>query len=227
MNRLKPAPTPLLLLALWALLCACSEAEQESASLWIGEVEIPASMLDAEVDALAQSFRVEGRQTLRRHLLMNGMGVAALLHHRLAEESKQARDQAQAVFAGFEKAEDFEAVYWMRRESSTEIVPPVAAGAATPHALGASVAAAVALLEPGEWSGPLKTDRGWELVLLRDRVGERRDLGLVELYRIEFPVGGDMDLRQAEEDWSTLPLTGPPELIRCLPPSFRHGRDTP
>ncbi|MFK5956303.1 MAG: hypothetical protein QM477_07655 [Planctomycetota bacterium] len=96
-----------------------------------------------------------------------------------------------------------------------------------PSGLGASVAAAVAGLEDGEWTKPLATTYGWEIIMLDERLPGDRNRAQVFLYRMQFPVGDDATRAQAKSDWATLPLHGNAELLKALPQSFRRNRIVP
>ncbi|MHC4822861.1 MAG: peptidyl-prolyl cis-trans isomerase [Planctomycetota bacterium] len=209
-----------LLLGCLCLLSACSRPE----SLFIGAYELPyATVADAE-ESLRESFQHSGSGTLRAHLLQFGLGQAAILHQANPEESAKSRALAMQWVDRLQAGETFHTLLEeeaQRLGSPVEIDPPELPN---PSGLGASVAAAVAGLEQGQWAGPLQTIYGWEVVLLDRRVAGTRDRAQVSLFRLQAPVG-DASLRnQAKEDWETLPLSGNPELIQDLPLSFRRDR---
>jgi len=217
----RPAGRVLLLTALLVPFGAsCSRPEP----LQVGPASIPYEQVADALESMKSSFRVEGENTIRRNLLMFGMGSAALLHHGLPEESLAVKAEADAVAerlrGGTPFREELEA--WAQKlgiEAEIEAVKQP-----YPSALGAAVAAAVASMEPGEWAGPLKTDFGWELVLLVERGPAARNRAQVTLYRMQFLVGTAADRQQAAADWSTLPLAGNAELIDCLALDFRADR---
>ena len=218
--HLRLAALPLLLAGPALLLPSCSRP----APLQIGDVEIPFEQVEDAYLSMSEAFVVEGHDTIRRSLLMNGLGARALLHARLPKESAAAQSEAQKYVerlrAGSTFREEMELWAQERALSSEPDLPKQP----NPSALGAAVAAAVATLEPGEWAGPLRTSFGWELVSLVERFEGPRNRAQVSLYRIQFPVGTTSDRQQAEADWSTLPLSGNTELIDCLSLEFRHNR---
>lgn len=209
-----------LLLGCVCLLSACSRPE----SLFIGQYELPyATVAQAEED-LRASFRNSGQGTLRAHLLQFGLGQAAILHQAFPEESAEAHGLA---MTWVERLQDGESFLTILEEEAARMGYEVEVDAPelpSPSGLGSSVAAAVAGLEEGQWAGPLKTIYGWEIVLLERRVEGPRNRAQVSLYRLQAPVGDSSSRNQAKEDWDTLPLSGNPDLIRDLPPSFRRDR---
>jgi len=211
----------LLLTVSFGLFCpSCSRPEP----LRVGTTEIPFQLLEDAYLSMTHSFLVEGHDTICRSLLMNGLGSAAILHQRMPHESADARALAQVVADRLAAGSPFEdeRKKWAEEQSIT--IRPALPVQPNPSALGAAICAAVASLEPGEWAGPVRTNYGWELVLLAERQDGPRNRAQVSLYLIQFPVGSTADRRQAEADWSTLPLSGNQELMDCLSLEFRHNR---
>lgn len=210
-----------LLLALVGVLSACSKPEP----LLLGSVELPyATVADAAED-LQQAYQGFGIETLRSHLIQFGLGQAALLHAAHPDASLAARKLAETYAEELRQGTPFEEV--MRRWCEASGFPMELDTPAKPHPsdLGASVAAAVAVLEPGEWSGPLKTTYGWEVVFLVERKADvPRNRAQVILYRLLFAVGTPEDRQRIDQEWAAVSFGGNPELLRALPLSLRMGR---
>ncbi len=219
----RQAAALLLTIGLGLVSPSCSRPEP----LIIGTTELPFEVVEDAYLNMTKSFSIEGRDTIRRSLLMNGMGTAAILHQRFPEQSAAALASAEEYVRRLESGAEFaeEMARWAAETSApAEVDLPKQP---SPSAIGATVAATVAALEDGEWAGPLKTSYGWELVGLAERMEGVRNRAPVSLYRIQFPVGSAADRQQAEADWSALPLTGNAELIECLSLEFRHDRIAP
>lgn len=199
---------------------SCSRPEP----LQAGPVAIPFEQVETAYESMRKSFEVEGKDTIRRHLLMEGLGQGAFLHHNLAEQSAKAKAAADAVAKRLKGGAAFydELGQWAVERGITP--EPDATVQPSPSALGAAVAAAVASMEAGDWTGPLKTRFGWEIISLFERVDGPRNRAQVTVYRMQFQVGTPADRQQALADWSTLPLSGNQELIDCLSLDFRTNR---
>lgn len=215
--------TALLTGALGLLGAGCSRPEP----LRIGAAEIPFEVVEGAYLSMVQSFVIEGQDTIRRSLLMNGLGAGALLHHRFPEQSTAAFKAAEAVASRLKAGSSFEEELERHSEEGEKMQKEGLPKPPTPSALGAAVCAAAASMEPGDWTGPLQTGFGWELILLAERVESTRNRAPVTLYRIQFPVGAPSDRQQAVADWSTLPLSGNAELLDCLSVEFRRNRTAP
>lgn len=202
------------------LTSSCSEPE----GLRIGEVELPYRQIEALERSLSRAFATEGRATMLWHLLDAGLAEEALLHARLPEASQAARAAADVWVARLRAGEDFDALLEEARATMPEqVYDPVPLHPA-PSALGGSIAAHVAAMEESEWAGPLRSERGWEIVRLRAREAIPRAQAQVQVDRLVFPVGAQEDRDRARADWVRLPLSGNPELLDALPLEFRHGR---
>jgi parvulin-like peptidyl-prolyl isomerase len=158
---------------------------------------------------------------------MNGLGAGALLHDRFPEQSAAAHSAANAVADRLRAGSTFEEELLLHLDAQQAPHKDTRPKAPSPSSLGAAVSAEVASMEPGNWSGPLKTAFGWELILLVERMEATRNRAPVSLYRMQFPVGADADRQQAVADWSTLPLSGNAELMDCLAVEFRRNRPAP
>lgn len=209
--------------ALGLLGAGCSRPEP----LRIGPAELPFEVVEGAYLSMTQSFVIEGQDTIRRSLLMNGLGAGALLHQRFPEQSAAAKEAAEAIASRLRAGGSFEEEAKRHAEDSGESDNDALPKAPMPSALGAAVCAAVASMEPGDWTGPLQTSYGWELILLVERMDTTRNRAPVNLYRILFPVGSSTDRQQAVADWSTLPLSGNAELMDCLAVEFRRNRVAP
>jgi|FLOH01.1.fsa_nt_gi hypothetical protein len=215
-----PGRTLVLTASLGLFFLSCSRPEP----LRIGTTEIPFQLVDDAYQSMTHSFLVEGHDTICRSLLMNGLAVGAILHQRLPQESAAARALAQEIAERLQAGSRFadELLRWTEEQSlSVQVLLPKQP---SPSALGAAISAAVASLVPGEWAGPVQTSYGWELVFLAERQAGPRNRAQVSLYVIQFPVGSSGARRQAEADWSTLPLSGNQELMDCLSLEFRRNR---
>lgn len=209
------------LLALVALLSGCSRPEP----LLLGEVALPYETVEKATKNLKVAFPNFGTETLQNHLLQFGLGHGALLHASLPEESRSAEAEAKAYVEAIEAGETFLQAF--HRWCEQNRMPKEADSPAKPHPsdLGAATAAAVAVMEPGSWAGPLRTRFGWEVVYLEHRDADMpRNRAHVTLYRLQFQVGTPADHRRVEQEWATLTFGGNPELIQALPPSMRQGR---
>lgn len=201
-------------------LTACGEP----AGLVLGGTEIPYRQIEAAESSLRQSFPMEGRATLIWHLLDGGLAAEALLHARLPAASAAAHQEAEGWARRLRAGEDFGAVHadWMAAHpDQTAVAVDQKPG---PAFLGASVAAAVAAMEPGEWRGPLRTEQGWEILHLASRLEAPRPLAQVRVDRLTFHVGTPAERAEAKADWARLPLGGNPELLDALPLEFRRQR---
>lgn len=196
----------------------------EPAGLRVGEVEIAYRLIDEAERSLRQSFHADGRATLIWHLLDAGLAEEVLIHARCREESRQALGEAESYVSRLRKGAGFAPLL-----EEWSAAHPDLAGLAIPEKpgpffLGASVSARIAAMEPGEWAGPLRTHKGWEIVRLRKREQAARHRAHVEVERMIFPVGSPEQHAAARVDWAKLPLAGNPELLDALPLEFRHGR---
>lgn len=210
--------------ALGALLLACGSCS-EPEGLRIGEVEIPYRQITALEESLRQSFSAEGRATMLWHLLDGGLAAEALLHSRLPEASSAALAAAEAYADRLRAGEEFTALLGEARLLLPEQDAEPRMEHPGPAHLGSSVSARVAALEEGGWAGPLRTERGWELIRLAARERISRSLAQVAVDRILFPVGTAAERDRARADWAKLPLSGNPELLDALPLEFRRGRE--
>jgi hypothetical protein len=192
--------------------------------LSVGRVSIPYRQIEEAEASLRRSFPADGRATLIWHLLDGGLAAEALVHARHAEASAAARREAEALAARLRSGSDFEAVRSEWQAKHPELAEVATLQKPGPFYLGASVAARVAAMEPPEWAGPLRTERGWELIRLLERVDAPRSLANVRVDRILVPVGDPGALAAARADWARLPLSGNPELLDALPLEFRAGR---
>ncbi|MGB0954175.1 MAG: peptidyl-prolyl cis-trans isomerase [Planctomycetota bacterium] len=209
------------LLAVLALLSGCSRPEP----LLLGEVALPYEIVDQATKDLQVAYPNFGKETLQNHLLQFGLAQGALLHAALPAESEAAAAKAQAYADALEDGEPFLLAF--HRWCEAENMPKEADASAKPHPsdLGAAAAAAVAVLEPGSWTGPLRTLYGWEILYLDHRDPDvPRNRAHVTLYRLQFPIGTAEDHQRVEQTWATLTFGGNPELIQALPPSMRQGR---
>ena len=213
-------PSPLLFLLLTFCAVSCSQPE----GLHIGEVELSWEELERATEELRRSFPQYTEPTLHYHLLMFGMGEAALLHAQDPEESQRALEASQAALARLEAGKPF--LEELAEHSETPIDDLESGGMTQPNpaSLGARAAAATAVLEPGQWRGPIRTLEGWEIIYLRERTEGIRHRANVDLYRLVYPIGSAERRLQARKDWATLPLRGNLEVIRALPLEFRRGR---
>lgn len=213
-------PSPLLLLLLTFCMISCSQPE----GLHIGEVELSWKELDRATEELSRSFPQYTEPTLHFHLLMFGLGETALLHAQDPAESQEAFAAAKAAVERLEAGKPF--LEELSERTSTPLEELVSDGLTQPNpaSLGARAAAATAVLEPGQWRGPIRTLEGWEIVYLRERTEGTRHRANVDLYRLVYPIGSPERRLQAEKDWATLPLGGNLEVIRALPLEFRRGR---
>lgn len=188
--------------------------------LRVGDAVIDLEELEDLVRKFGQTFDAFGHDTLAWHLLQGGMGPAALMHQRLAEESATAKSAAEQVAARISSSQDFYAEYQNHGgdPAAQNLRQP------TPFALGARVCAHFSVMEPGDWVGPLMTTQGWEIVILEDRADSLRMLAGVSTRSILFEVGTDDHRREAREAWAKLPLQAPASFLRTLPAHFRRGR---
>lgn len=210
-----------LLLTCLPLLTACG---QERDGLAVGDAWIPGEAIDTAVSEMKGSFPQWGADSLAWHILDGGFGPAHLLHAALPSESAAARQEAEIWAGRLRNGEEFE-VLARERTVLGEEDPADPMRAPSPFEIGSGrVAAAAGGLEPGQWTGPILTVRGWEIVYLRARGEGHRNRASVQLVRLEFPVGDEAARQRAEQEWNTLPLGGTPRRLRALPSSFRHGR---
>lgn len=216
-RRLYPA-LPALSLA-WAL-AGCGEPQ----GLLLGEVEIPYRLIHEAEQSLRTSFQSDGRATLIWHLLDAGLAEEALIHARCPAESAAALAEAERWADRARADADFTTLHAEWSAAHPELASHSSLDKPGPFFLGASVSARVAVLEPGEWAGPLRTQAGWEIVRLRERTPAPRAFAHVTVERLVFPVGSPEQHAVARADWAKLPLSGNPELLDTLPLEFRHGR---
>ncbi len=196
------------------------QAEAENDIFWVGNAAINIEELHELVQKFSQTFGAFGPNTLAWHLLQGGVGPAAIMHKRLAEESATAKIQADEIAARIQSTQDFFREY----QATDAPADGRSLRQPTPFGLGARVAAHFAAMEAGEWVGPVATQQGWEIVLLESRVESRRSVAGVKSRSILLPVGSDDDRRVAREEWAKLPIRGPAEFLRTLPATFRRGR---
>lgn len=196
----------------------------EPQGLILGEVEIPYRLISDAEQSLRRSFQSDGRATLTWHLLDAGLAEEALIHARCAEASRIAQAEAENWVARLREGADFPALHAEWCAAQPEQPGRGTAQKPGPFFLGASVSARIATMEPGEWTGPLRTQAGWEIIQLREREAAPRQLAHVTVERIVFAVGSAEQHAAARADWAKLPLAGSPELLDTLPLEFRHGR---
>lgn len=190
----------------------------------VGGTSIPYRQIDQAEASLRRSFPLEGRATLIWHLLEGGLAAEALLHARLPAASAAARQEAERWAQRLRQGEDFDrvrAAWCAEHPEFTELSLLQKPG---PFFLGASVAARVAAMEPPAWAGPLRSEKGWEIIRLAERTDAPRSLAQVRVDRMVFPVGTEEQRASARADWARLPLAGNPELLDALPLEFREGR---
>ncbi|MDP6849813.1 MAG: peptidylprolyl isomerase [Planctomycetota bacterium] len=190
----------------------------------VGETLIPEAALERASQEMAQTFNQFGKSTLIWEMLREGWGAAWILHSKLPRESALARLEALQMAQRLRAGSTFEELARDLAQMEPDEDPAEYARAPNPHNIGGRAAAAVAALEEGEWAGPLRTLDGWELVYLRRRFEGHRTRAGVQLIRMVYPVGSAVAQEQAKDMWNTLPLSGPPQLMKALPASFRHGR---
>jgi len=221
-----PSVRPALVYGLLAVLPALSGCGGFSPSgLRVGGVLIPRSELELVTRELRHSFPQFGEATLHWSILDGGWGPAWLLHEEHPEASAAALAEARRYQERLEQGEDFLDLVRERKHLAPGVSPLDLVRAPNPETLGGRVAAKVATLKPGEWAGPLRTARGWELIFLSSRQeGLPASRAGVQLARLVFPVGSKVDHAQAFQDWVRLPLSGDPDLIRDLPSEFRRDR---
>lgn len=196
----------------------------EPPGLMLGEVEIPYRLVSDAEQSLRRAFPADGRATLIWHLLDAGLAEEALIHSRCAAASRSARSEAEEVADRLRAGADFTTLHEAWRAAHPDVGGRAILEKPGPFFLGASVSARVAAMEPGEWAGPLRTQKGWEIVLLRERVAAPRPFAQVAVERFVFPVGSPEQHAAARADWAKLPLAGNAELLDALPLEFRHGR---
>jgi hypothetical protein len=195
-------------------------AVQDLSDFRIGEAVISVADLEIAISQFRQAFNGFGHHTLSWFLLDGGIGPAALLHHRFAEQSAEVRLEAELIAQRLAQGEDFFSVY---QEQGGDPAAPINQQP-TPFSLGGRVAAQMATMEPGDWAGPLKTINGWEIVYLEERLDSLRSVAGVRVRTLLLEIGDASDRTQARDDWAKLPLSGNPMVIRSLPAAFRRGR---
>mgnify|MGYP002863452429 FL=1 len=183
----------------------------------VGDVLLPGKELDEAVTELEEGFPSTGRETLRWQLLRFGMGSAALLHHRFHEKSLEQLKSAQACANRLKDGASFdtEEIRWRKEAHMTP--PHQSPQPPSPFGLGARASAATATLDEGEWAGPLKTSRGWEIILLNKRFDSVKSRSHVILRRLIYPVGTKEDWSAVQDDWNRLPLAGDEEYLKAIP----------
>jgi hypothetical protein len=188
--------------------------------LKVGEAEINLDELGLLVQKFGRNFNAFGPETLAWHLLKDGIGPAAILHQRFADDSATAKSKADEIAARIQSKEDFYAEYQAHggNPEAQSMLPP------TPFGVGARLAAHFAEMEPGDWVGPLQTAQGWEIVILEERAPSKRMVAGVVGRTILFGIGSDDHRKEAREAWAKLPLQAAPAFLRALPASFRRGR---
>lgn len=210
-----------LFLAPTALSCVRGQPD----GITVGSTWIPGSEIDEAVAQMRRGFPERGRGTLAWQILDGGYGPACLLHDALPEASAAARAEAERWAARLRDGTDPAALAAELLRLPTGQDPTGMPRAPNPFELESGrAAAAVAALEPGEWCGPLKTVKGWEILYLADRQDGPRNRAGVSLIRLTSAVGGPADRDRAVEAWSTLPLRGSRERLLDLPYFFRRGR---
>ena len=213
--------TATLLLTLPPLLAACS-GERDGIAL--GDAWIPGVAIDTAVQEMKGSFPQWGEDSLTWHILNGGFGPAWLLHGEFADQSAAARAEAERWAGRVAAGEDFAD---LARERQLDPEKAIVEGPSAPSPFelrSGRTAAALGALEPGEWTGPVMTVHGWEVLRLEERGEGPRNRASVTLIRLRFPVGDDAARERARQAWNTLPLGGSPERIRRLPFHFRNGR---
>ncbi len=186
--------------------------------LQVGDTIIYAHTIDNIAEKLQHSFPEYGKSPLRAHLLMNGLGEAEILHQSHLKASEGAFRRLNGILDKYKEYNPKELLYLELSglTHQNKISSP------TPSHLGAGVAAAVAILEDGEWSPPVYNSVGWSIVFLNERKpGQRSTAGVdVDIFQIEI---ADAAIYSANrKQWQHAPLLGSDKLISCLPYEFRN-----
>lgn len=197
------------------------EADTVPLGIQIGEATLEAHEMRAALLGMRTSFQTWGAATLLWHLLDGGMGAATIHHHRFADESAEARAQADALVARLRDGESF---YALLQETGSDAEPLLKQP--SPFGLGAGPSARVAELEPGAWSGPVRSLDGWEILLLEERADGPRSRAGVLVRRMVLPVGSEADREASRVAWAKLPLRADSAVLRSLPRFFVRDRGT-
>ena len=186
--------------------------------LQVGDTIIYAHTIDNIAEKLQHSFPEYGESTLRSHILMNGLAEAEILHQSHAEASEEAFQRLAAILDKYRKYNPSA----LLEAELKDLAHQKKTAAPTPSQLGTGVAAAVAILENGEWSPPIYNSTGWSIVFLNTReYGQRSTAGVdVDVFQIEI---ADATIYSANrQQWQYAPLLGSDKLISCLPYEFRN-----
>jgi hypothetical protein len=193
----------------------CSQPDEY---LQVGDTIIYANTVDNIAEKLQHSFPEYGESTLRSHLLMNGLAEAEILHQSHPKASEDAFRRLTGILDDYRKYKPLNllesGLNGLEHEKKT--------ASPTPSHLGAGIAAAVAILEGGEWSPPVYTSVGWSIIFLNERKsGQRSTAGVdVDIFQIEI---ADATIYSANrKQWQYSPLLGSDKLISCLPYEFRN-----
>ena len=193
----------------------CSQPDEY---LQVGDTIIYANTVDNIAEKLQHSFPEYGESTLRSHLLMNGLAEAEILHQSHPKASEDAFRRLTGILDDYREYKPLalleSGLNGLEHEKKT--------ASPTPSHLGAGIAAAVAILEDGEWSPPVYTSVGWSIIFLNERKsGQRSTAGVdVDIFQIEI---ADATIYSANrKQWQYAPLLGSDKLISCLPYEFRN-----
>jgi hypothetical protein len=186
--------------------------------LQVGDTIIYAHTIDNIAEKLQHSFPEYGESTLRAHLLMNGLGEAEILHQSHPKVSQDAFRKLSGILDKYKVYKPVE----LLDSGLIGLTHEKKISSPAPSHLGAGVAAAVAILEDGEWSPPIYNSVGWSIVFLNERKsGQRSTAGVdVDIFQIEI---ADATIYSANrKQWQRAPLLGSDKLISCLPYEFRN-----
>ena len=186
--------------------------------LQVGDTIIYAHTIDNMAEKLQHSFPEYGESTLRSHLLMNGLAEAEILHQAHPKASKDAFRRLNGIL---NKYKEYKPLVLLESRLSG-LTHEKKTASPTPSQLGAGVAAAVAILEDGEWSPPVYSSAGWSIVFLNNRKSGRRSAAGVDVDIFQIEIADAAIYSANRKQWQYAPLLGSDKLISCLPYEFRN-----
>ena len=186
--------------------------------LQVGDTIIYAHTIDNVAKKLQHSFPEYGQSTLRSHILMNGLAEAEILHQSHPKASEEASRKLTDILDKYSKYKPIDLL-----ESELKgLTHERKTTAPTPSQLGTGVAAAVAILEGGEWSPPVYNSAGWSIVFLNQRKYGQRSTATVDVDIFQIEIANATIYNANRKQWQYAPLLGSDKLISCLPYEFRN-----
>lgn len=203
-------------------LCVSWGCSEQKEFIQVGNTIIYAHSIDEIAEDLKISFKEYGPETLRAELLLNGMAVTEILHQTYSQESEEAHLRSLQFWSSLKGETDINNALGLFIGKGSQDKASIVINGPSPSNLSANVAAAIAKIEPKEWSSPIKTQDGWALAYLYERKPGLRSRAHVKLHLFTFYTFQNYQVVEAKHIWENSTLKGSSSLISNLPFEFRN-----